>query len=326
MSDDYLWDRSGSADPDVQQLEGLLGPLAHDRPLNEVALRRRARRPRWPIFAVAALAAAGLIVYLALPRDRHRTCGGTEGFAFVGDGGDVSCDGGRVAAGTLPVGGSLDTGGRGAELMIAGIGSARLGPQTRVRLERSDADRHQLALEHGHLHAKVDAPPRLFAVTTKHTDIIDLGCEYTIDVDRDGVGSICVLTGFVELATKTGALVAPEASCAALLAGQRPGVPVGRGANPQVKAAAAAFDRGEPGAVAKLLASAEEQDSITLIAVATVDPVGRRAVLERLYELSPPPDVDVTVDSAMENPAMFEIWRRDIAEVYRGIYAPKLPR
>ena len=28
--DDYLWDRSGSPDEDVQQLEALLAPLAHD--------------------------------------------------------------------------------------------------------------------------------------------------------------------------------------------------------------------------------------------------------------------------------------------------------
>ncbi len=32
--DDYLWDRSGPADPEVARLEQLLAPLAHDRPLD----------------------------------------------------------------------------------------------------------------------------------------------------------------------------------------------------------------------------------------------------------------------------------------------------
>ena len=35
MSDDYLWDRSGPPDPDVQRLEELLSPLRHEAPLDD---------------------------------------------------------------------------------------------------------------------------------------------------------------------------------------------------------------------------------------------------------------------------------------------------
>jgi hypothetical protein len=44
MSNDYLWDRSGTPDPDIKWLEDLLAPLAHDAPLDELRLAK-ARRP-----------------------------------------------------------------------------------------------------------------------------------------------------------------------------------------------------------------------------------------------------------------------------------------
>jgi len=46
MSDDYLWDRSGVPDPDAEELDDLLGPLAHDAPLENVgACKESARDP-----------------------------------------------------------------------------------------------------------------------------------------------------------------------------------------------------------------------------------------------------------------------------------------
>src|SRR5688572_13078459 len=166
MSDDYLWDRSGPPDPDVAKLETLLSPLAHDAPLDEMRVRRK-RRPPWIVIGVALAAAAAIAIFFALPRESATACRGGDGFAFTGVGGDVSCAGSRVAAGVLPVGAQLDTGSHEATLTIADIGTARLGKHTRVRLDRTDPERHQLALDRGHLHAKVVAPPRLFAVTTK---------------------------------------------------------------------------------------------------------------------------------------------------------------
>jgi hypothetical protein len=320
MSDDYLWNRSGTPDPDVEKLEKLLAPLAHDAPLDQ--LRARRKRPRWIVIGVALAAAAAVAIYFArLPS--QPACQGGEGFAFTGVGGSVSCGGTAVAHGVLPVGVELDTGAHEASLTIADIGVAQLGKQTRVRLDRSGSTRHQLALDRGHMHAKVNAPPRLFAVTTKHTDVVDLGCEYTIDIDDQGAGTICVATGIVELTTKSGAMVvAPEGACAAIFAGQRPGLPVARNARRELVAAVRAYDRGEPGALERLLAIADRRDAMTLIAVAAFDPQ-RRAVLERLMELSPPPDAEISVDSALTDPLHFAAWRNDILEIYYGLWGPR---
>jgi hypothetical protein len=324
VSDDYLWDRSGPVDPEVARLEQLLSPLRHDQPLDELGMRRRRRAP-WIVLGVALAAAAALTIYLALPGDetREAACRGGQGFAFVGVGGAVTCDDSRVASGVLPVGGQLDTGAHEAEVTIADIGSAKLGKQTRVRLDRSDPQRHQLSLERGHMHAKVVAPPRLFAVATKHTDVIDLGCEYTIDIDERGAGKICVHTGVVELATKAGAtVITPEGTCAAILAGQRPGLPHQRDARPEVIAEIRSYDAGEPAAFERLLGVVDRRDAITLVALAAID-ARRVAVLERLMELSPPPDAEISVESAATNPEHMRIWQQDVLEIHYGLWGPR---
>jgi hypothetical protein len=320
MSDDYLWDRSGPPDPEVERLEALLSPLAHDAPLDELRLRRRSRRP-WFVLGIAVAAAAAVVLYVALPRGAQprgaqRACGaGGPGFAFAGEGGAVSCNGSTIATGVLPIGGELATGAHGARLAIADIGDARLGPDSVVRLERTDAERHHLALARGRMHAKVVAPPRLFAVSTPTTDVIDLGCEYTIEVDAAGRGTICVQDGLVELATKAGAVVAvPLGACANLLAEDRLGLVVAAEASDALRAAVEAYDHGvtpRPEARAAVLAAAAATDAITLVGLATLEPADRAAVLARLADLVPPP-AGITAESAARDPAQLEAWAEEV--------------
>jgi hypothetical protein len=64
MEDNYLWDRSGSPDPEVQELEEILGTLRYQpRPLeipNHVAVQRR--RSFFPAIAIAAAIALFAII------------------------------------------------------------------------------------------------------------------------------------------------------------------------------------------------------------------------------------------------------------------------
>jgi hypothetical protein len=324
QTNDYLWDRSGAPDAEIGKLEGLLAPLAYDAPLDEVLLRRRRPRAPWIIGGALVAVAAAVAIYLALPGPAGAGCNGRDGFAFSGVNGPVSCGGASVASGVLPVGGELDTGSHEATLTIADIGSAHLGSGTQVRLERTDRERHQLALERGRMHAKVVARPRLFAVTTKHADVVDLGCEYDIAIDASGAGSLHVISGLVELATKAGALVTvPEGCDAKILTGNRPGLPICAATTPAVRTAAQAYDAGDAAAFEAILAGAQRQDAITLMALAAVDDARRKAALERLAELSPPPDVEIDVDSALANPEHLATWRTDILEIYFGLWAPK---
>jgi len=201
---------------------------------------------------------------------------------FTGSGGDVTCDGERVAKGVLPVGGTLDTGAHGAELKIATIGTVELGTNTSVRLDRTSPTRHDLHLAQGSMHAWVNAPPRLFAITTPSTAVTDLGCEYEIDVDAQGAGSIRVLSGKVELAAREGLIVvAPAGTHAAILVGNRPGLPIAATASPELEAAVHAYERGEPDGLTRVLATATDSDAITLVNLAILEPTNL-TVLQRL--------------------------------------------
>jgi FecR-like protein len=322
--DDYLWDGSGPADREVQRLEQLLAPLAHDRPLDELRLRRKRSRVPWIIAGAVALAAAAALV-LYLRTSPHGPCSGGAGLAFTASGGTVACGDGTVANGVLPVGGVLDTGTATAKLTMPDVGTAELFANTRVRLDRSDPQHQNFHLERGGMHAKVNAPPRLFSVTTPGTSVVDLGCEYTIQIDDKGRGSIEVQSGQVELETTAHAvIVAPAGTTARLLEGRSPSVPVAVGASAELRAAVLDHERGVAGSLERVLQLAGSGDAITLANLVVILPgdptdqvacrapcVERELVLKRLAELAPPPE-GVTVQAALADPAVLQRWRDEV--------------
>jgi len=52
MKDDYLWDKSGQPDPEIQKLEEILGTLRYQPKPLELPVSRR--RSYWPLLAIAA--------------------------------------------------------------------------------------------------------------------------------------------------------------------------------------------------------------------------------------------------------------------------------
>lgn len=63
MNEDYLWDKSGEPDPEVQQLEEILGTLRHQHRALEIPkdLVVSRRRSYVPILAIAATVALALV-------------------------------------------------------------------------------------------------------------------------------------------------------------------------------------------------------------------------------------------------------------------------
>src|SRR5438876_6504247 len=64
MNDDYLWDRSGEPDPELERLERVLGEYRYRETPLSPALRSRFswQRKPWVRFAVAAAAAIVIVV------------------------------------------------------------------------------------------------------------------------------------------------------------------------------------------------------------------------------------------------------------------------
>lgn len=65
MNDDYLWDKSGEPDPQIQQLEEILGTLRFQPKPLELPEELPARSPRRNYFPLLAIAATVVIALLA---------------------------------------------------------------------------------------------------------------------------------------------------------------------------------------------------------------------------------------------------------------------
>src|SRR5262249_43640384 len=98
----------------------------------------------------------------------------------------------------------------------AGIASIDVAPSSKARLLPANSTHHTLELVRGSVQATVDAAPRIFVIQTPIARIIDLGCEFIIDVDDDDTTCVYVRNGRVELecAGKT-AIVPRGARCKA---------------------------------------------------------------------------------------------------------------
>jgi len=60
MKDDYLWDKSGEPDPQIQELEEILAPLRYQPKPLELPDNVRRRNYYVPLLAIAAMLRAGI--------------------------------------------------------------------------------------------------------------------------------------------------------------------------------------------------------------------------------------------------------------------------
>jgi hypothetical protein len=272
MSDEYLWDRSGPADPEVERLERLLEPLRYRAP--------RPQRAPYAAFAAAAalaLAAAGLFRFApAVSQAPAWQVARVEGAARLGD---------RAAAVDMAVrpGEVLHTAPDGQlELQEDDLGRIDLGPDSELRAGRGG----RVALGRGRLHAFIWAPPRRFVLDTPSARAVDLGCEYTISVNPAGDGLLRVAMGWVAFQAGGRESFIPAGARCVTRKGAGPGIPFYEDAPAELTAALGRWEAGEAGALKPLLAAARPRDALTLWHLLTRVPAGERAtVYDRFAEM-----------------------------------------
>ncbi len=258
MSDDYLWDRSGPPDPEIERLERALAPL-----------RYRHRQPARRSFAWAA-AAAILLAAAAAWQFREPSPKATAW--------QVGGAGGRVR-----VGQTVRTAASGLTLESSEIGRVDLGPGSELRA----TGERRLQLNRGVLHAFIWAPPREFVVDTPSSRAVDLGCEYTLDVNPSGDGLLKVSMGWVAFEFRGREAFIPAGAQCATSRRRGPGLPFYSDAPEALQQAVA---RGDVGAI---LAAARPRDGLTLWHLLTRVPAAERAaVYDRFAQLVElPPEV-----------------------------------
>lgn len=317
--DDYLWNRSGR-DPEIERLEALLAPFRAPSATRPRCATRRPARPRLRAarsLAVAASIAILLFAPLALswrlawPEDGAWAVSGSEGEALLG---------GRAlrAGDALPPRVELRTGdASGVEFRIARIGQARLGPRSRLRIERTGPGEHRVVLVEGTLKVRVWAPPRRFGVRLAQTELVDLGCAFEVHAAPDGSGWLRVQSGWVAVETGAREVLVPARARVSLAVGGIPSTPYDEAASEAfvdalrvIDARRAAVDpNGEE--VRRLIAAARAEDAISLLSLLTHHPALARGPifdhLERQWPGTPAVDREAAVRGAT---AALEPWWR----------------
>jgi hypothetical protein len=284
---DYLWDRSGR-DEEVERLERLLGPLA---------LRPRVR-PRKVRTLVAVAMAAAMLGAISLPF-----------FLPAEKGPSYLVDGRPLRAGAV-----VDTSRESRTIELAGIGSLVAERHARVRVLSISERLHKLRLDLGTVHAKInwDARPRLFQVETPATTCVDLGCKYTLTVDRDGSTFVHVLTGRVAFHEGGREVYVPAGAFCRAWPGRGSGTPMWDDASPELVEAVRVLERSsgpsrETAARAVVRGCSRAKDTLTIWHL--LQDEERGVVQVGLDALGAPPE-GVTVEAILRrDPAALEAWR-----------------
>ncbi len=151
-------------------------------------------------------------------------------------------------------------------LEVADIGHVEIAPSSKLRILAGQGKEHRLELRHGVIHARINAPPRLFIVETEAATAVDLGCVYTLEIGEDGSGVLMVSRGEVAL-EKTGAsMVVERGMMAELRPGHGPGTPFSTDSSADIRRALTVYDF-ERGPLAAVLDAATSRDVDTLLSI-----------------------------------------------------------
>jgi anti-sigma factor RsiW len=220
------------------------------------------------------------------------------------------------AQGQLSVGQWLETDSTSrAQLNVANIGRVEIEPNSRVRLVETCSTGHKLALALGQLHATINAPPRLFIVETPSAVAVDLGCSYTLKVDKAGRSILRVTGGWVALELRGRESIVPAGAVCVTEKGKGPGTPYFDDSSQKFQAALSKLDfqNGGMAALNVVLQEAREYDTLTLWhLLARVRGVEREKVYERMAALIPPP-AGVTKEGVMKlDKGMLDLWKKGL--------------
>jgi ferric-dicitrate binding protein FerR (iron transport regulator) len=309
MNDDYLWDRSGEPDAEVQKLEALLGryrSVSAMPDFNRVTVIRRRRV--WPFAVAATLILCAILGAFRFytPANRWRA---------------IDASGNADVPHSLLVAGDVVRTERGSvRLRSPSVGTIDLGANTTVRLIENRRKRHRLALASGTIHAKTTSQPGVFVIDTPKARAIDLGCEYTLTIAPNGGGELHVIAGWVDLTHGYEQSLVPQGASAFIENDGSLTVPVFDDAAPAFQTAVRKHD------ISTVVALARVRDAFTLLNLFRLSTPDERMLLyDRAKQLVPPPPSITRESVRYWTPESTELWWRPVLRA-TGIHALKKPK
>ncbi len=328
--DDYLWDGSGTRDPEIERLEALLCEFRHTgRPLAlpaETPLAKTKPRgwllqfPWLPRLAAAAVILLALVIpfllpttpTIAPPTGPSWDVANLEGAPQIGSESVFSDQSPRK----LYVGQTLTTNSSSrASLSENDLGEIQIDANSRVRLLQSGPNHKHLQLDVGTIHAAIWAPPGEFVVDTPSAIAVDLGCAYTLHVTPDGSGTIRTTLGWVGFHLSGRDSFIPAGAMCSTRPKVGPGTPYFEDATESFRQAVHTFDQSEPGsgsastALRTVLSEARAKDGLTLWhLLSRTDGTERAQVYQRFAALVPPPPSVSRPGILALNPQMLDLY------------------
>jgi len=339
MKDDYLWDRSGEADPEVEKLESVLGRYRHKQtaPAFDRLAREQSRPRGWrfPAFrfsfrlaAASAVVLIGITTFLVLRAKQPNNRRPAWEIARIAGAPRVGWHSLRANSETakLKVGQTLvtDNSSR-ASITLEETGRIEVDPQSRLRVIASRPGHERLSLERGTIHATIWAPPGEFVVDTPSAVAVDLGCVYTLEVDDSGAGLLRTTMGWVGFKLDGHESFIPAGAVCRTRPKIGPGTPYFEDASPSFREALAKFDFAKIALEERvrllemLLTNSRKQDALTLWhLLPRVSDRERPGVYDRLAVLAPPP-ADVTREGVLRlDQKMLDSWWNSLG--YGDVY------
>lgn len=334
MKDDYLWDRSGEPDPEIQKLEKALGRFAHRGEAPEfpalmaipaLSVWQRVARLRWaPALAVAGALLLAITSFALIRWSRAPETATGPAWEVQSVAGSAKVESHALFhtanAAKLYVGQTLVTDSHSkATITVADVGSVDIEPNSRLRLLAAAQGRSRLSLERGTIHAFIWASPGQFAVDTPSAIAVDLGCAYTLQVDDSGAGLLRTTLGWVGFKLDGREAFIPAGAVCATRPKIGPGTPYFDDAPVSLRDELSKFDfTAGPAAqknaeLAQILNDARPRDALTVWhLLSRVDPSQRGLVYDRLASLVPPP-AGVTRDGILQLDAkMLDLWWNEL--------------
>jgi hypothetical protein len=222
--------------------------------------------------------------------------------------------------GKLAVGQFLETDANSrARVQVSNIGQVEIAPNSRVQLVKTQATEHRLSLERGLMKAKILAPPRLFIVDTPSAVAVDLGCEYTLEVDRDGGSKLHVTAGFVALERGGRESIVPAGAICFTRRGRGLGTPFSDDASLEFQKAIQRFDfeNGGSAALQTIIKESGLYDSLTLWHLLSRVPKNEREkVFDALANYVKPPAGVTRAGVLRLDKKMLDGWWKEIENVW----------
>lgn len=198
MPDEYLWDRSGELDPEIDQLEKQLGKYRCEQH------QFYAPKSVWHWYAVAA----GVVIALMAGWQYWPTTPSD----WIMNGQTLAVN--RVIGIDKPT-----------EVEVGSIGRLNFKPGSRFRILKSAVDEEVMELLEGSFDALIIANPYVFRVVTEPARLDDLGCAYEVSLNDQGNGKVAVSSGWVRVNGRDQESLVKQGYEVDLIKGQAPSIP-----------------------------------------------------------------------------------------------------